>query len=499
MIKRALISVYDKTDIIKLASFLQDKGVEIVSTGGTYKKLKENGINVVEVSEITDSDEMLDGRVKTLHPIIHGGILAIRDNEEHMNTLQERNITPIDLIIVNLYPFFDKVKEDISFEEKVEFIDIGGPTMLRSAAKNYKDVLVITDVNDYDEIMNQIEANDDVDHTTRRKMAGKVFNLTSAYDAAISNFLLEEEYPEYLAVSYKKQASLRYGENPHQTAAYYTDAKGSGVMNNIIQLHGKELSYNNIKDMDIAWKVVWEFDEIACCGLKHNSPCGVAVADSVCEAYKKAFECDPISIFGGIVAFNRKVDKPTAEELNKLFCEIVVAPDFDEEALEVLKKKKNLRIIKCDVKPEDKVEMVKIDGGILVQSADDKLYEDIKVATEKAPTEQEMKDLIFGMKVCKYVKSNAIVVVKDGMAKGIGAGQVNRIWATTEALDRAGDGVVLASDAFFPFRDCVDEAAKYNIKAIIQPGGSMRDKESIEACNEHDIAMVFTGIRHFKH
>jgi phosphoribosylaminoimidazolecarboxamide formyltransferase/IMP cyclohydrolase len=499
MIKRALISVYDKTNILELANFLQKKGVEIISTGGTYRHLKENGINVVEVSEVTGAEEMLDGRVKTLHPIIHGGILAVRDNKEHMNTLKERNITPIDMVVVNLYPFFDKVKEDISFEEKVEFIDIGGPTMIRSAAKNFKDVLVITDVKDYEDIMNQIDEKHDVDYATRRKLAGKVFNLTSAYDAAISNFLLEEEYPEYLSVSYKKQSNLRYGENPHQTAACYTAASGQGVMNNIVKLHGKELSYNNIKDMDIAWKVVWEFNEIACCGLKHNSPCGVAVADSVCEAYKKAFECDPISIFGGIVAFNRKVDKPTAEELHKLFCEIVIAPDFDDDALEVLKKKKNLRIIKCSYKPEDKTEMVKVDGAILVQSSDDKLMEDTKVVTEKSPTEKEMKDLIFGMKVCKYVKSNAIVVIKDGMAKGIGAGQVNRIWATTEALDRAGDGVVLASDAFFPFRDCVDEAAKYNIKAIIQPGGSIRDKESIEACNEHGISMVFTGVRHFKH
>lgn len=499
MIKRALISVYDKTNIVEFAKFLQDKGVEIISTGGTYRTLKENGIDVVEVSDVTGAQEMLDGRVKTLHPIIHGGILAVRDNEEHMNTLKERNIAPIDMVIVNLYPFFDKVKEDISFEEKVEFIDIGGPTMIRSAAKNFKDVLVITDVKDYEDIMKQIDEKGDVDYAARRRLAGKVFNLTSAYDAAISNFLLEEEYPEYLSVSYKKQADLRYGENPHQTAACYIAASGQGVMNNIQQLHGKELSYNNIKDMDIAWKVVWEFDEIACCGLKHNSPCGVAVADSVCEAYKKAFECDPVSIFGGIVAFNRKVDKLTAEELHKLFCEIVIAPDFDDDALEVLKKKKNLRIIKCNYKPEDNVEMVKVDGAILVQSSDDKLMEDTKVVTEKAPTEKEMKDLIFGMKVCKYVKSNAIVVVKDGMAKGIGAGQVNRIWATAEALDRAGDGVILASDAFFPFRDCVDEAAKYNIKAIIQPGGSIRDKESIEACNEHGISMVFTGVRHFKH
>ncbi|WP_142412886.1 bifunctional phosphoribosylaminoimidazolecarboxamide formyltransferase/IMP cyclohydrolase [Hathewaya massiliensis] len=500
--KRALISVFYKEGIVELAKFLEHRGVEIVSTGGTFKHLKENGIKVIDVSEVTGFKEILDGRVKTLHPKIHGGILAIRENNNHMDTIKETEITPIDMVIVNLYPFFEKVREDLNFEEKIEFIDIGGPTMLRSAAKNFRDVVVVSDTKDYKKVMEEIEQNEEVSMETKRYLAGKVFNLTSAYDAAISNFLLEEEYPNYLSLSYEKAMDLRYGENPHQSAALYRDTTGEGLINNYTQLNGKELSYNNIKDMDIAFKVVSEFQEGACCALKHNTPCGVAVercGDSVKDIYTKAFQCDPVSIFGGIVALNRTVDKACAEEMVKIFLEIVMAPDFTEEALEVLKSKKNLRVIKCDIKKENKNEIVKVDGGILVQSPDNKLIEDIKVVTEKAPTEEEMKDLIFGMKVVKYVKSNAIVVVKDGMAKGIGGGQVNRIWATMEALDRAGDGVVLASDAFFPFRDCVDEANKYNIKAIIQPGGSRGDEESIKACNEHEISMVFTGIRHFKH
>ena len=501
MIKRALISVFDKTNILDFAKFLVSKDVEIISSGGTYKYLKENGIDVIEVSEVTKSEEMLDGRVKTLHPAIHGGILALRDNESHMKTIKERQINTIDLVCVNLYPFFEKVKEDLTFEEKVEFIDIGGPSMIRSAAKNFKDVLVVSDINDYGEIMKQIDERGEVDYATRKKFAAKVFNLTSAYDAAISKFLLEndETYEEYLSASYIKSKTLRYGENPHQSAAVYKNSDGSGMMNNIIELNGKELSYNNIKDMDIAWKVVNEFEEIACCGLKHNSPCGVAIGETVKEAYIKAYECDPISIFGGIVAINNTVDKDTAEEMVKTFLEIVIAPSFTEEALDILKRKKNLRIIKCSSKPMNNKEMVTVDGGVLVQTVDNKLVDEIKIVTKKSPSEEEMKDLIIGMKVAKYVKSNAIVVVKERKATGIAGGQVNRIWATTQALERGEGGFVLASDAFFPFRDCVDEAAKFGIKAIIQPGGSVRDEESIKACDEQGIAMVFTGLRHFKH
>lgn len=501
MKKRALISVFDKDGVLELAKFLIDKNVEIISSGGTYKYLKENSVEVKEISEITDFPEMLDGRVKTLHPLVHAGILAIRDNEKHMKTLEERKINTIDYVIVNLYPFFEKVKEDLSFEEKVEFIDIGGPTMLRAAAKNFKDVVVLSDKNDYEKVINEIKENDEVSFNLRKTLAGKVFNLMSAYDAAISNFLLEEqeEYPEYLSVSYKKIQDLRYGENPHQGAAYYSSTEFDGAMNSFEILNGKALSYNNIKDLDIAWKVACEFDETACCALKHNTPCGVAVGENAKEVYLKAYNADPVSIFGGIVAINRKIDKATAEEMVKIFLEVVAAPDFDEDALEVLRTKKNLRVIKCNNTPQSKNYMVTVDGGMLVQGEDNKLADEYKVVTEKQPSEIELRDMVFGMKVVKYVKSNAIVVVKDGVATGIGGGQVNRIWATKEALERGKGGAVLASDAFFPFRDCVDEAAKNGIKAIIQPGGSIRDEESIEACNEHGISMVFTGIRHFKH
>ncbi|ADL51363.1 bifunctional phosphoribosylaminoimidazolecarboxamide formyltransferase/IMP cyclohydrolase [Clostridium cellulovorans] len=501
MIKRALISVFYKDGLLEMAKFLESKGVEIVSTGGTFKFLKDNGIKVIDVTEVTGFEEMLDGRVKTLNPYIHGGILAIRDNEEHMTKIEEKGITPIDMVIVNLYPFFEKVTADITFEEKVEFIDIGGPTMLRSAAKNFQDVIVISDTKDYAEVMSQIEEKGDVDYEFKKRLAGKVFNLTSAYDAAISNFMLGDGNEEYLSVSYKKLMDLRYGENSHQSAAYYVSTTEKGAMKNFTQLNGKELSYNNIKDMDIAWKVVCEFDEIAACGVKHNTPCGVAIGETVYESYMKAYECDPTSIFGGIVAINRPVDKATAEELVKIFLEIVIAPDFDEDALEILKTKKNLRVIKCDEKPQLSKELVKVDGGILVQSADDKLIEETKVVTKKAPTDKEMKDLIFGMKVVKYVKSNAIVIAKDQVTLGIGGGQVNRIWPTQESLKRSNnpEGAILASDAFFPFGDIVEEAAKYGISSIIQPGGSVRDSESIENCDKNDISMVFTGLRHFKH
>jgi len=340
MKKRALISVFDKDGVLELAKFLRDRDVEIISSGGTYKYLKENNIEVKEISEITDFPEMLDGRVKTLHPLVHAGILAIRDNKEHMKTLEEREINTIDYVVVNLYPFFEKVRENLSFEEKVEFIDIGGPTMLRAAAKNFKDVVVLSDKKDYEKVMNEIKENNCVSFKLRKTLAGKVFNLMSAYDAAISNFLLEgeEEYPEYLSVSYKKIQDLRYGENPHQGAAYYSSTEFDGAMNSFEILNGKALSYNNIKDLDIAWKVACEFEETACCALKHNTPCGVAVGENSKEVYLKAYDADPVSIFGGIVAINRKIDKATAEEMVKIFLEVVAAPDFDEDALEVLRR-----------------------------------------------------------------------------------------------------------------------------------------------------------------
>ncbi|MDO5615687.1 MAG: bifunctional phosphoribosylaminoimidazolecarboxamide formyltransferase/IMP cyclohydrolase, partial [Cruoricaptor ignavus] len=388
--------------------------------------------------------------------------------------------------------------------EKVEFIDIGGPSMLRSAAKNFDSVTVITDVTDYAKVQTEIEQNGNTTLETRKKLAGKVFNLTSAYDAAISKMLLDEEYPQYLNASYKKVADLRYGENPHQSAAYYTSTFENGAMKDFEQLGGKELSFNNLRDMDLCWKVVNEFkEELACCAVKHSTPCGVAIGETALETYQKAYNCDPVSIFGGIVAMNYKVDAQTAEELNKTFLEIVMAKDFDEEALQILGKKKNLRIIKIKNEVSDKQTWVKIDGGILVQDNDNQFSTDIQTVTEKQPTEEQTKALLFAQRVVKYVKSNAIVVSNGTQALGIGGGQVNRIWATQQAIERAkekfdGD-LVLASDAFFPFRDVVDFCAEQGITAIIQPGGSMRDEESVQAANEHQIPMLFTGMRHFLH
>ncbi|HRG61988.1 MAG TPA: bifunctional phosphoribosylaminoimidazolecarboxamide formyltransferase/IMP cyclohydrolase [Burkholderiales bacterium] len=501
MLKRALISVFDKEGIAEFAEFLVSQGVELISTGGTYKYLKEKGLKVTEVSEVTNFPEMLDGRVKTLHPNIHGGILAIRDNPVHMQTIAEHNIETIDMVIVNLYPFFNEVVKDISFEEKVEFIDIGGPTMLRSAAKAFKDVIVISDTIDYAQVQQELSATQDVSFATRKKLAGKVFNLTSAYDAAISNFLLgEDEFPHYLNISYQKSADLRYGENPHQKAAFYTATTQAGVLKDFVQLHGKELSFNNIRDMDLAWKVVAEFNEVAACGVKHSTPCGVAIGANVADAYAKMHASDPVSIFGGIVAINSEVDLATAKEMNNTFLEIVMAPAFSAEALTELQTKKNLRVIQIKTTvPQAKLEYVTVDGGILVQDRDCEFADELKVVTKAQPSAEDLIDLTMAMKVVKHVKSNAIVVAKNGVAKGIGAGQTNRIWATAQAIERAKDGGVLASDAFFPFRDCVDECAKAGIKAIIQPGGSLRDQESIDACDEHGIAMVFSGIRHFKH
>lgn len=502
--KRALISVSDKSGLVDFARFLEGNGYELISTGGTFKHLKEAGLNPIQIDEVTDFPEMLDGRVKTLHPKVHGGLLAVRSNKEHMKTVQEYEIGLIDMVIVNLYPFFENVNKAISLDEKVEFIDIGGPSMLRSAAKNFNSVTVLTDVNDYEVVQNEISANGDSTIETRKKLAGKVFNLTSAYDAAISSMLLDEGYPTYLNASYKKVSDLRYGENPHQSAAYYTSTFENGAMKDFEILGGKELSFNNLRDMDLCWKVVNEFqEEMACCAVKHSTPCGVAVGTSALETYTKTFECDPISIFGGIIGMNYKVDAATAEELNKTFLEIVMATDFDEDALEILRKKKNLRIIKIKNSVTDKQVWVKIDGGMLVQNADDQFSDDIRLMTETAPTEEQRKALLFSQRVVKYVKSNAIVVSNGVQAIGIGGGQVNRIWATQQAIERAKekfDGeLVLASDAFFPFRDVVDFCAQEGIKAIIQPGGSVKDNDSIEAANEHKIPMLFTGMRHFLH
>ena len=504
MKKRVLISVSDKSGLAEFALFLEKNKYEIISTGGTFKYLKESGAHPIPIDDVTQFPEMLGGRVKTLHPKVHGGLLALRDNPEHIQTVAEHGIELIDMVIVNLYPFFENATKNIDLEEKVEFIDIGGPSMLRSAAKNFKSVTVITDVADYQKVQQEIETTGNSTLETRKYLAGKVFNLTSAYDAAISKMLLSCEYPDYLNASYKKVADLRYGENPHQSAAYYVSTVEQGAMKDFEQLGGKELSFNNLRDMDLCWKVVSEFKEqLACCAVKHSTPCGVSIGSTPLETYSKTFECDPISIFGGIVAMNFTVDAPTAEELNKTFLEIVMAPDFSTEALDILRKKKNLRIIKIKNPVSDKQTWVKIDGGLLVQDCDHHFSNEIQVVTEQKPSPELRDALLFAQRVVKYVKSNAIVVSNGTQALGIGGGQVNRIWATQQAIERAkekfsGD-LVLASDAFFPFRDVVDFCAEHHIKAIIQPGGSMRDTESIQAANEHGIPMLFTGIRHFLH
>ena len=504
MKKRVLMSVSNKSGLTEFAQFLEKNNYQLISTGGTFKHLKDAGLSPIQIDEVTNFPEMLDGRVKTLHPKVHGGLLAVRDNKEHMDTVAEHGIELIDMVVVNLYPFFENAGKNIPLDEKVEFIDIGGPSMLRSAAKNFKSVTVITNVEDYEKVKSEIETSGDTTLETRKTLAGKVFNLTSAYDAAISKMLLEEEYPQYLNASYKKVSDLRYGENPHQSAAYYVSTVENGAMKDFEQLGGKELSFNNLRDMDLCWKVVNEFkNEMACCAVKHSTPCGVAIGNTAVETYTKTFECDPVSIFGGIVAMNYKVDAATAEELGKTFLEIVMAVDFEEKALEILRQKKNLRIIKIKNPVSDKQTWVKIDGGLLVQDCDNQFSEEIKVVTEKQPTEEQRKALLFAQRVVKYVKSNAIVVSNGTQALGIGGGQVNRIWATQQAVERAKEKfsgeLVLASDAFFPFRDVVDFCAEKDIKAIIQPGGSIKDEESIEAANQHGIPMLLTGMRHFLH
>jgi phosphoribosylaminoimidazolecarboxamide formyltransferase/IMP cyclohydrolase len=540
MKRRALISVYNKDGIRELASYLNESGWEILSTGGTSKYLQENKIPVTDVSSVTGFPECLDGRVKTLHPAIHAGLLARRGEKSHMDTLRSLNLATIDLVCVNLYPFFEKVKEGLSLDATVEFIDIGGPTMLRSAAKNYNDVIVLTDPADYAEAEAGLKENN-VTPEFKKRLAGKVFNLTSAYDAAISRYLLEDEFPEYWPLSLKKGQTMRYGENGHQSAALYLHTDRPGVLGNMEQLHGKELGYNNIRDLDLAWKAACAFglgssapfgeDDVrrllpalaaggvkpCCVAVKHNTPCGIALGDTLPEAYAKTFACDPVSIFGGIVACTATVDAATAAKLGELFLEIVAAPDFEPEALEILKRKKNLRILKLKKAPAESHEYIAVDGGLLVQQCDRRLFEKWEVVTKAAPAEEDLRDMVFGMRAVTFVKSNAIMIVKDESAAGIGGGQVNRIWPTMQSLERSAAAIkaaaesgtspwkdasparVLASDAFFPFADIVEAAGAVGIKTIIQPGGSSSDKLSIEACDRHGIAMVFTGTRHFKH
>ena len=506
MIKRALISVSDKTNIVEFAKGLEKHGFEVISTGGTYTHLKNNGVSCISIEDVTHFPEILEGRVKTLHPKIHGGLLSKRGNELHDKHVAENNIEYIDLVCVNLYPFEATVKkEGVSEEEIIENIDIGGPSMLRSAAKNFNDVAVVTDINDYEKVLEELEQGG-ITYETRRALAIKVFNTTASYDAAIANYFNKKDdlIPEKLTLSYKLQDSLRYGENPHQKAYHYVqDNNESYALQNAVQLHGKEMSYNNIQDASAALDILSEFDETTCVAVKHMNPCGVATGSSVFEAYSRAYEADPVSIFGGIVAVNGKVDKETAEKMHSIFLEIILATDYDEEALEILTKKKNLRIYKLSEKNNNHEQQIKsVCGGILVQDFNDKLADEYESVTEKKVDENQQRDIEFGLKVVKHVKSNAIVVVKDGQTLGIGAGQMNRVGSCKIALEQAGEkakGAVLASDAFFPMRDSADIAADYGISAIVQPGGSIRDQESIDACNEKGVAMVFSKIRHFKH
>ena len=506
MTKRALISVSDKTNIVEFAKGLEKHGFEVISTGGTYTHLKNNGVSCISIEDVTHFPEILEGRVKTLHPKIHGGLLSKRGNELHNKHVAENNIEYIDLVCVNLYPFEATVKkEGVSEEEIIENIDIGGPSMLRSAAKNFNDVAVVTDINDYAKILEELEKGG-ISYETRRALAIKVFNTTASYDAAIANYFNKKDnlVPEKLTLSYKLQDSLRYGENPHQKAYHYVqDNNESYALQNAVQLHGKEMSYNNIQDASAALDILSEFDETTCVAVKHMNPCGVATGNSVFEAYSRAYEADPVSIFGGIVAVNGKVDKETAEKMHSIFLEIILASDYDEEALEILTKKKNLRIYKLSEKNNNHEQQIKsVRGGILVQDFNDKLADEYESVTEKKVDENQQRDIEFGLKVVKHVKSNAIVVVKDGQTLGIGAGQMNRVGSCKIALEQAGEkakGAVLASDAFFPMRDSADIAANYGIAAIVQPGGSIRDQESIDACNEKGVAMVFSKIRHFKH
>ena len=510
--KRALLSVSDKTGILDFAKNLVDLGYEILSTGGTAKAIADASLPVTSVSDITGFPECLDGRVKTLHPAIHAGILAMRGNPEHMKQLEELNIQPIDIVAINLYPFKETIaKEGVSFEEAIENIDIGGPTMIRAAAKNWQDVAVIVNPADYETVIAEIKATGSVSRDTKLLLSYRVFEHTASYDAMISNYLFKhlnrEGFPDVLTLTFEKAQEMRYGENPHQSAVFYKECGKiqGGALANWKQLHGKELSFNNINDTNGALDLLKEFTEPAVIGVKHANPC---IGEDIHSAYVKAYEADPVSIYGGIVAANREIDKATAEEISKIFLEIVIAPSFSQEALDILTKKKNLRLLILDKisapHPKDALDMKKVSGGLLVQQINTELIhmDQLKVVTKRAPTEDEMKGLLFGWKVVKHTKSNAIVLSAEDRTIGVGPGQTNRITALELAIKYGGDkvkGSVMASDAFFPFPDCVEAAAEAGVTAIIQPGGSIRDEQSIEACDKYGIAMVFTGMRHFKH
>ncbi len=514
MIKRALISVSDKTGLAGLAKDLHEQGIEIISTGGTARAIAEAGVPVIGVSDVTGFPECLDGRVKTLHPMIHGGILAIRGNREHMAKIAELGISPIDLIIINLYPFKQTVmKDSVSREECIENIDIGGPSMLRAAAKNHQDVTVLVDPADYEQVLSEIRASGDTAPATRFALASKVFEHTAAYDALIADYFLSQAetpaLPQKLTVTYEQKMGLRYGENPHQSATFYSEALPvEGSLAQAEQLGGKALSYNNIADTDAALSLLREFSEPTVVAVKHANPCGVGSSDNLLEAWQKAYEADSVSIFGGIVVMNRPVTLAVAQATKGVFIEVMVAPDYEPDALAHLQERKNLRILRLPgcaspMAPGSKF-LKQVYGGLLVQDQDMAVFnkDDLKVVTKTLPDASMDEDLEFAMKVVKHVKSNAIVLVKNKQTVGIGPGQPNRITALRIALDRAGDkarGSIMGSDAFFPFSDCVEAGAEGGVAAIIQPGGSIRDQESIEACDKYNMAMIFTGMRHFRH
>ncbi len=506
---RALISVFDKYGIEDLATTLHELGVEIISTGGTANKLKEIGIPVKSVSSITQYPEIMDGRVKTLNPNIHGGILAKRNNKEHQETVKELNIPLIDIVVVNLYPFEDTIANNVStWEEIIEKIDIGGPSMIRSAAKNYEDVLILVNPEHYQEVISQLKSGK-VSMELREKLALEAFSHTAYYDAVISNYFrgkfAKDSLPQEMAMGLKKKQDLRYGENAHQKAALYSDGLPTGLID-IEILQGKELSFNNYIDMQAAYETVKQFTEPAAVIIKHTNPCGAALAGNIQEAYKLAYEADTVSAFGGIVGLNRECDAQTAEEIAKIFVEVIIAPSFSPEALEIFAQKQNLRLIsKKDFYTEkQQFDVRKINGGLLVQEKDTQVaaISDLVQKTIRNPSPEEIEDLLIAEKLVKQVKSNAIVLVKNKVLVGVGAGQMSRVESVELAIKRAGEkaqGAVLGSDAFFPFPDSVELAAKAGITAIIQPGGSKNDEDSIKAADNNKIAMVFTGLRHFKH
>ncbi len=509
MKQRALISVYDKQGVVEFAQGLVARGFEVVSTGGTHRVLAEAGVPVTSVSDVTGFPEMLDGRVKTLHPRIHAGILARRDDAAHMAALATHEIAPVDVICVNLYPFAATIHTPgVTDAEAIEQIDIGGPSALRAAAKNHASVWAVVDAADYSAVLAGIDADD---ATLRRQLAAKVFRTTAAYDAQIAAYLTEDEFPETYTPTYVKKQALRYGENGHQSAAFYAEPyPAAGSIAGAQQLHGKELSYNNIKDADAALLTLADFSGPTVVAMKHMNPCGIGQGTTIEEAWDRAYAADSVSIFGGIIALNREVDAATATKMHALFLEIIIAPAFSDEAREILTtKKKNLRLMTVDMttQPTEKeYETISVHGGLLIQERDQQVEEAdaLTVVTAVAPTPEQLDALVFAQKVVKHVKSNAIVVAKKGQTLGIGAGQMNRVGSVEIALDQAHQsdafaGAVLASDAFFPMGDSVDYAAKHGIRAIIQPGGSIRDQESIDKANEYGIAMVTTGVRHFRH